>query len=160
MISATSDSLHNMKLKQLSLFLENKPGALGAPMRVLAAAGLNITTMSLADTQDFGILRLIVREWEKALALLQQNGFVVNVTDVIAIEVSDKPGGLAEILTPIEDSGINVEYMYAFTLKKGDKGVLVFRFDNPDRALTVLKQHKINVVGQIELFKRVGKTDG
>jgi hypothetical protein len=143
-----------MKLKQLSLFLENKPGALSAPMRTLAAQGLNITTLSIADTQNFGILRLILRDWEKARALLQQNGFVVKVTDVVAIEVPDKPGGLAEILATLEGAGINVEYMYAFTLKKEDKGVLVFRFDDPDRAVAAIQQHKINMVSDVELFRR------
>lgn len=143
-----------MKLKQLSLFLENKPGALSAPMRVLAAEGLNITTLSIADTQNFGILRLILRDWEKARELLEKNGFVVKVTDVVAIEVPDKPGGLAEVLGVLEGTGINVEYMYAFTLKKEDKGVLVFRFDDPDRAVKTLQQHQINVVDQIEIFRR------
>ena len=145
-----------MKLKQLSLFLENKPGALSSPMRLLAKNNLNITTLSVADTQNFGILRLILREWEKAKKTLEKGGFVVKVTDVVAIEVWDKPGGLAEILGAIEKAGINVEYMYAFTLKKEDKGVLVFRFDDPDRAVLALQKAKINVINEFELFQRIG----
>jgi hypothetical protein len=145
-----------MKLKQLSLFLENKPGALSSPMRLLAKNKLNITTLSVADTQNFGILRLILREWEKAKKMLEQGGFVVKVTDVVAIEVCDKPGGLAEILGAIEKAGINVEYMYAFTLKKEDKGVLVFRFDDPDRAIQALQKAHISVINEFELFQRIG----
>ncbi len=143
-----------MKLKQLSLFLENKPGSMRTPCRVLNDAGINIVTLSLADTQQFGILRLIVRDWEKAKAVLEKNGCVVKVTEVLAIEVSDRPGGLAEILETVEKVGVNVEYMYAFTIKQGDKGVLVFRFDDPDKAMEVLKQNGINVVGGVELFER------
>lgn len=143
-----------MKLKQLSLFLENRPGSMRVPCRALNDAGINIVTLSLADTQQFGILRIIVRDWEKAKAVLEKNGCVVKVTEVLAIEVSDRPGGLAEILDTVEKVGVNVEYMYAFTIKQGDKGVLVFRFDDPDKAMEVLKQNGINVVGGVELFER------
>jgi hypothetical protein len=145
-----------MKLKQLSLFLENRPGALSRPIRLLAKNDFNIVTLSVADTQQFGILRLVLRDWEKAKKLLEKDGCVVKVTDVVAIEVEDKPGGLGDILGVIEKAGINVEYMYAFTLKKEDKGVLVFRFDDPDRALLALQKSKIAVINDVELFKRVG----
>jgi hypothetical protein len=144
-----------MKVKQLSLFLENKPGTLSRPMQLLAKAKINIFTLSVADTQHFGILRIIVRDWEKAKKLLEKNGCVVKVTDVIAIEVSDRPGGLAEILLALEKAGINLEYMYAFTLKRESKGMLVFRFDDPDSALKVLEKNSIEVVAGEELFKRL-----
>jgi hypothetical protein len=144
-----------MKLKQLSVFLENKPGSLTAPCRLLFQAGINILTLSLADTHQFGILRLILRDWEKARQVLEQGGCVVKVTDVVAIEVDDRPGGLAHILEQLEKGGVNVEYMYAFTLKKEDKGVLVFRFDNPDKAIIELKAKNINIVGGVELFERL-----
>src|ERR1035441_4495452 len=91
-----------MKIKQLSVFLENKPGALSAPCRLLAKAGINIQTCSLADTREFGILRLVVEDTEKARRLLQRNGFAVKVTEVIALEVADQPGGLAAILDALE----------------------------------------------------------
>jgi hypothetical protein len=146
-----------MKLKQLSLFLENKPGALSRPCRLLAKAGLNILTLSVADTQQFGILRLVLRDWEKARKILEKGGCVVKVTDVVAIEVSDRPGGLVEILGVIEKSSINVEYMYAFTLKTENKGVLVFRFDDPDAAVAALQKAGINVVGGVELYERLEK---
>ena len=144
-----------MKLKQLSLFLENKPGALSTPVKLLAGANINILTLTIAEARQYGILRLIVRDWETAKKLFVKNGLLVKVTDVLAIEVADRPGGLAEILVILEQAGINLEYMYAFTLKRDSKGLLLFRFDDPDKAIGVLKQHKINVVGSAELFKRL-----
>src|SRR5512135_1384483 len=107
-----------MKLHQLSLFLENKPGRLTHPCRALAKAGINILTLSLADTRQFGILRLLVRDWQKAKTVLEQAGCVVNITEVVAIEVADRPGGLEQILEVIEKGKLNVEYMYAFTEKR------------------------------------------
>jgi hypothetical protein len=144
-----------MKLKQLSLFLENKPGALSRPIRLLAKARVNILTLSLADSRQFGILRLIVKDWEGAKKLLEKNSFVVNLTDMVALEVEDRPGGLAKILTEIEKAGINVEYMYAFTVKREHKGVLVFRFGDPDKAIAALQKKRINVVGRDELAERL-----
>lgn len=144
-----------MKLKQLSLFLENKPGALSRPVNLLAKARINILTLSLADTQQFGILRLVVKDWEKAKGLLEKDGMVVRVTDLVAVEVPDEPGGLARILAAAEKAGINVEYMYGFTLRHEGKGALAFRFDDPDRALEALKKSGINAVGSVELFKRL-----
>jgi hypothetical protein len=144
-----------MKLKQLSLFLENKPGALSRPMRLLAGAGFNILTLSIADTDQFGILRLIVRDWEKARQLLEQEGFVVKVTDMVAVEVADRPGGLVEILDVLEKAGTNVAFMYAFTEKRKGRAVLMFRFDNPDAAIRVLQKKGINVVDSGELLKQL-----
>jgi hypothetical protein len=144
-----------MKLKQLSLFLENKPGALTRPCQLLAKAKINIHTLSLADTQQFGILRLVIRDWEKAKQVLEKGGCVVKVTDVVAIEVPDRPGGLVEILTVLELAKINVEYMYAFTLKNENRGVLVFRFDDPDKAIVLLQKKTINVLDSVELYERL-----
>ncbi len=146
-----------MKLKQISLFLENKPGSLSIPCRLLAQAGIKILTLSLADTKQFGILRLILRDWEKAKKVLEQQGCVVKITEVVGIEVPDRAGGLADILELVEKNGVNVEYMYAFTLKQENKAVLVFRFDNPDKAIESLKAKGINVVGSVELFDRAEK---
>lgn len=142
-----------MKLKQLSLFLENKPGALSRPMRLLAKAGFNILTLSIAEANQFGILRLILRDWEKAKKLLEKNGMVVRVTDMVAVEVPDEPGGLARILAALEKSGINVEFMYAFTAKRENRGVLVFRFDDPDAAVKILARNKVKVIASAELLK-------
>jgi hypothetical protein len=143
-----------MKVKQLSLFLENKPGALSQPIKLLAQANLNVLTLSIADTAQFGILRLVVREWEKASQVLQADGFVVKVSDLVAIEVADEAGGLAEILDTLEKARVNLEYMYGFTLKQEGKGVLAFRFDNPDRAIAALQKKGISPVRSVDLFKR------
>jgi hypothetical protein len=144
-----------MTLKQLSIFLENKPGALSRPCRLLAKAGINIQTFALADTQQFGILRLVVHEWEQARKLLEKNDFVVKVTDVVALEIPDRPGGLADVLEVIERAGVNVEYMYAFTAKQDGKGLMLFRFDQPDVAIAKLQASKMNTFGTAELFKRL-----
>jgi len=136
------------------MFLENKPGRLSEPCRLLADAGINILTLSVADTQQFGILRLIVPDWEAAKGVLEKAGFVVNVTEVVATEVVDQPGGLATILEIIEEVGLNIEYMYAFTFRCNDKAVIVFRFDNNDIAVTALQAKGISVVGGVELYER------
>ena len=143
-----------MKTHQLSLFLENKPGRLSEPCKVLADAGVNILTLSLADTQQFGILRMIVAEWERAKQVLEEAGCVVTVTEVVATEVVDKPGGLADVLATIEEGDVNIEYMYAFTFRTGDRAVLVFRFDDPDAAIELLNVKGISVVGSVELYER------
>jgi len=143
-----------MKLKQLSIFLENKPGALSAACRLLAKAQINIQTCTLADTQQFGILRLIVPDWERAEEVLGKNGYVVKLTEVVAIEVEDQPGGLAAILEALEGTGINVEYMYAFA--GSHKALLVFRFDKPDEAIKHLQAKGIKVTGRDEILKALG----
>ncbi len=142
-----------MKLHQLSLFLENRPGHLVAPCEALAKAEINILTLSVADTQRFGILRFVVREWEKAKALLTAAGHVVNVTEVVAVEVTDRPGGLVEVLETIGAAGVNVEYVYAFTFKRGNRGALLFRFDEADKAITALQAKGISVLGSEELYR-------
>jgi len=141
-----------MRIPQLSLFVENKPGHLTVPCKLLAEAGINIVTLSLADTQQFGILRLIVREWQRAQEVLEAAGLVVAVTEVLAIEVLDRPGGLAELLGIFEQAGINVEYMYAFTARLGNRAVLVFRFDDLDAAICSLTRAGINPVSPINLY--------
>ena len=144
-----------MKIHQLSVFLENKPGQLRAPCAALAAAGINIVTLSLADTEQFGILRLIVEDWVKAKKVLDQAGCVVKVTEVLALEVADQPGGMERILDLVDRAGLNIEYMYAFTEKRVDKGALVFRFADPDAALRVLQNEGINIISPVKLLNRV-----
>ena len=141
-----------MKIQQLSVFAENKPGAIVAPCRLLAAEGIDIRALSLADTQRFGILRMIVSDWERARHLLAEAGCVVTITEVLALEVPDRPGGLAEILEIFEGSGVNIEYMYAFPFGRGEKAVLIFRFDHPDAAMERLRAHGINVLESAHLY--------
>ncbi len=144
-----------MKIPQISLFLENQPGHMIVPCRLLADAGINIVTLSLADTGQFGILRLIVREWKRAREVLEEAGCAVAVTEVLAIEVGDKPGGLVELLSLFEQSGVNVEYMYAFTSRLGNRAVLVFRFDDLDAAISALTRAGVNPVSPIHLYDRL-----
>jgi len=141
-----------MKINQLSVFLENKPGRLSHPCKALADAGINILTLSVADTHQFGIMRLIMREWEKAKQVLEAAGCVVNVTEVVAIEVPDRPGGLAGLLDALEAAGMNVEYIYAFSFRRTDKAIIVFRFEDPDAAIELLKASGVNVIGGVELY--------
>lgn len=143
-----------MTLKQLSVFLENKPGRLRELCAVLADNGINIITLSLADTEQFGILRLIVKEHDRAKELLVEKGFVAKLTDVIAVEVKDDPGGLSEILKIEEASGISVEYMYALTIKSGENAILLFRFDDMDQALESLQEAGLNILDSKELYLR------
>ena len=145
-----------MKLNQLSLFLENKTGQLKVPCKILAQAGINIVTLSLADTQQFGILRLIVKDWQRAREALQSAGCVVNMTEVLAIDVPDRPGGLYEILEIIDAAGLAIEYMYAFAAgPQTNKATMVFRFENPDAAITALSARGVNPVASADLFARM-----
>lgn len=145
-----------MKIHQLSLFLENRPGTLKIPVKTLADAGINLLALCLADTSEFGILRLIIREWEKGREVLTKAGCVVNVTEVLALDVDDRPGGLAGVLALLEDAKLEIEYMYAFTSgQRGRKAALIFRFEDPDAAIKVLEKHGINIIAPVELFARV-----
>ncbi len=144
-----------MKIHQLSLFLENQPGQLIGPCRLLAGAGIDIRTLTLADTQEFGILRMIVSDWQRGAQLLEDAGFVTNVTEVVAVEVPDRPGGLAELIEVFEAGDVNIEYMYAFTFGRQGKAVLIFRFDKPDAAIAMLQDAGINVVGSVEVYNRI-----
>jgi hypothetical protein len=144
-----------MKIHQLSLFLENEPGQLIEPCRTLARAGVDIRTLTLADTQQFGILRLIVSDWQAGAAALREAGYVTNITEVVAVEVPDRAGGLAELLEVLGGTEVNIEYMYAFTFGRQGKAVLIFRFDNPDRAIAHLQQTGISVVDSVEVYNRI-----
>jgi hypothetical protein len=143
-----------MKIHQLSLFIENKPGRLVEPCRILADAGVDILTLSLADTEKYGMLRLIVDDWQKAKAALAIKGQLVNVTEVLAIEVADKPGGLADLLATIEKSSVNIEYMYAFTYGRDGRAVMIFRFEDADRAIDALSKAGISPLAAVELCRR------
>jgi hypothetical protein len=144
-----------MKIRQLSLFLENRPGQLKIPVKALGDAGIDILTMSLADTQQFGILRLIVKDPERARGVLEAAGVVVNVTEVLAVDVPDRPGGLASVLEAFEKAGLAIEYMYAFaTRERGKYATLIFRLEEPERAARLLAEQGVKLVGSTELFAR------
>jgi hypothetical protein len=142
-----------MKLQQLSLFLENKPGSLRAPLEALAAADIDLLTMSLADTEHFGIMRFIVRDPERARKVLESAGMVARVTEVIAVEVANRPGGLAEVIAVIETSGLGVEYMYDFgAASDGGSAAIILRFEDPDAALAALQAAGVRVLSGGELL--------
>ncbi|HHV61364.1 MAG TPA: ACT domain-containing protein [Firmicutes bacterium] len=140
-----------MKVRQISIFLENKSGRLAAVTRLLGENDINIRALSIADTTDFGILRLIVNEPEKAYDILKREGFTVSVTDVIAVAVHDRPGGLAEVLAILEDAGMNIEYLYAFTGKSAGDALVIFRVEDPDEAIGVLTRNGVRVLANGEV---------
>lgn len=135
-----------MKVEQISIFLENKSGRLAEVTKILGESGVNIRALSLADTTDFGILRIIVNDTEKAKDVLKKNNFTVGKTEVIAVEVPDNPGGLAGILDILRSEDLNVEYMYAFVERSGEDAVIIFRFDEIDRAIKVLGEKGVTVL--------------
>ena len=141
-----------MKVEQISVFLENRAGRLGEVTRLLSEAGINIRALSLADTSDFGILRLIVTDHEKAKQVLKEGGFTVGRTNVVAAEVEDKPGGLHHILDVLSKNDVNVEYMYAFVQQSGKNAVLIFRFDRTDQAIEVLQKNGVRIIPGKEIY--------
>jgi len=142
-----------MKVEQISIFLENKSGRLAEVTGTLAKAGVNIRALSLADTADFGILRLIVNDTDKARQAMKESGFTVVKTEVVALEVPDKPGGLSGILVTLDEASINVEYMYAFVQHSGTNAIIIFRFDDPDKAAQVLQGAGVRVLEPDEVYK-------
>ena len=140
-------------IKQLSLFLENKPGHLKTICGVLQEADINIVTLSIADTEQFGILRMIIPDWENAQRVLEAKGFVVHANDVVAVEVEDQPGGMAQILNILDKDGLNVEYAYAFAFRRSNSAVLIFRFNDTEAAVRVLKAAGRPLLAQADLLQ-------
>ena len=141
-----------MHVKQISVFLENKAGRLSEVTAILSEAKINIRALSVADTSDFGVLRLIVSDNQKALEALKNNGFSVGITDVVAVEVADRPGGLHQILNLLHNAQINVEYMYAFVQQNGNHAVMIFRFDHIDEAVKLLEQNGLTVIDGAKVY--------
>ena len=141
-----------MAVEQISIFLENKSGRLAEVTGILAEAGVNIRALSLADTADFGILRLIVDRNDAAKQALKDHGFTLGMTQVVALEVPDRPGGLMGILRTLGAAGISVEYMYAFVQRSGQNAIVIFRFDELDKAIQVLTAAGVRVLRGEELY--------
>jgi len=137
--------------EQISIFIENKEGRLAEVTAILRDAGVNIRALSLADTTDFGVLRLIVNENEKATTALRDQGFTVGKTRVLAVEVNDEPGGLNQVLDPLSEQGVNVEYMYAFANPQCKNAIMVFRFDDLEKAKIILAEQGIKVINKEEI---------
>jgi len=142
-----------VKVKQISIFLENKSGRLAQVTRILADNDINIRALSLADTADFGILRVIVNDVERASSVLKEEGYTLSDTDVVAAEVPDKPGGLAGILSDLWEAKLDVEYMYAFVQSSGQNAIMIFRFEDPDKAIEVLKASDVRVLSGKEVYQ-------
>ncbi len=141
-----------MKIRQISVFLENRPGRLAALCRTLAEAGVNLSTLTLANVGGFGLLRLITPDAEKARRVIEQAGYASIVTEVLALQVPDRPGGLASVLQVLEAHNLSVEYMYAFAMRAGGNAIMVFRFENIDHAIAVLQAAGIGVFKSVDLF--------
>ncbi len=140
-----------MAIMQLSVFLENRLGRLNDVLSVLGRNGINIRALSLADKASYGILRLIVSDSAAGTAVLKEEDVSVNSTAVVAAEVDDEPGGLQKIVGILLENGLNIEYMYAFVEKSGDKAVVVLRVEDTDKAEKVLKQKNVKLLGEREV---------
>ena len=141
-----------MRIRQISMFIENKPGQLSTVCRDLAETGVNIPTLSPGDAADFGIVRMIVDDHEKAKMVLAEKGHIATVREVIAVCVPDRPGGMAEVMQVLDEAEANIEYSYAFAFHKGEKAVLVFRFDDNDKAERALKGAGFTTLGEDEVL--------
>lgn len=139
-----------MEVVQISIFLENRAGELADVVDVLARTGIDVKAVTLADMADFGILRVIVEDAERAKAVLKEAGFTVDKTRVIAVEVPDRPGGLADALRALRGRGINVEYMYSAARKNGERAIIVFRVDEVGKALDALKEAGVTVLDRLD----------
>ena len=140
-----------MYVKQISVFIENSPGKLADFTRLLGENGIDLVSLSIADTTNFGILRGIVADYEKAVKLIEEAGYTVCLTDVLAVTVPDKPGGLADILLLLSDNQIAIEYLYSFVRNKGNNALIVFRVEEIERAQELLKKHDVNFLTQEEI---------
>ena len=141
-----------MFVKQISVFMENTPGRLAHFTRLMGNNNIDIVSLTVADGPHLSIMRCIVAEYEKAMELLSQNGYSAKLTDVLAISVSDRPGGLADVSELLCENGVNVEYLYSFVRKDGEQAPFIFRVDRPEEAVEVLKKENVKLLAQDELF--------
>ena len=141
-----------MKIKQLSIFLQNRMGSLSKPLEVLTENEINIKAMCMADTSEFGILRLVVDNPEKGQEVLSENNFLVKITEIIGVEMNDTPGGLTTVLQALKDSDIDLEYLYAFTHDKVGKAILLLHADDIDKLIESLQENGIIIVSSDEVY--------
>jgi hypothetical protein len=142
-----------MTIDQLSIFVENKPGRLAEITGIFGDAGIDLRAMSIADTMDFGILRVIVNEPERALELLRAAACVVSVTRVLAVAIEDAPGSLSRVLRILADADISIEYLYAFITRKKDSAYVIFRVEDNERAIEIFTAHGVKTAGAAELYE-------
>lgn len=139
-------------IKQISIFVENQPGKLAEAAALISDAGIDLRSLSLADTRDFGILRIIVNKPDEACDILAKNGYIYKVNTVLGVKVPDRPGGLAEVLRVLNDANINVEYMYAFVNRKESRADVIFRVSDEECCGTMLTQHGIELLTADEAY--------
>lgn len=140
-----------MTVKQISAFLENKPGALAAFAKILQNSGIDLRALSLAETEDFGVVRVIVDDAYKTVQILKEEGYVCSVTPVLAVVFEDKPGALVDVLNLLGDNGINLEYSYAFLAKRANSACMIFRVADNDAAIKVLTSNGLKPICQDDL---------
>lgn len=140
-----------MTVKQISVFLENKPGTIAQLTLVLAENNVDMRALSLVEASDFGIARIIVDDVYNAMQVLKHEGYICSATKVLAVPIPDEPGGLARIIKYLGDSSVNVEYMYAFTTRKKDLAYMIFRVENNEKAVQILMQNGVKPICQDEL---------
>ena len=142
-----------MFIKQVSIFIENKSGKIADVIGVLGDNGIDISALSIADTTDFGIVRLITSDAEKSVKVLKEYGAIVKVTEVIGVGVSDTPGGLAKVLRLLKESGVEIDYMYAF-VGKSDKGALgVMKVSEPQKAAECFEKNNITTISAGDIYR-------
>lgn len=139
-------------IKQISVFLENKTGALGEVVKFMAENNVNLRALSIADTEDFGILRIITDDPEGTIDKIKKAGYSAKLTNVLAVEIDDKPGSFSKIVDVLSNEGISIEYTYAFVSKKADRAYIIIRADDSEKAVELLKKSGIAVSGQQDLF--------
>ena len=140
-----------MVVKQISVFIENKKGRLHSLTKALGENNIDLIALSIADTTDFGILRFISSDTDTALKVIRDNGFTAKLTDVLAVEVPDKPGGLEGILVLLDESNIGIEYLYSFVRLKGKSALIMFRVDDTAKAMKILESNGVRLLGQREI---------
>ncbi|KZX11019.1 hypothetical protein [Methanobrevibacter filiformis] len=140
-----------MNIKQISVFIENKEGRLKKALETLGNAGINIRALSIADTTKFGIIRLIVSDNEKAKQQLQKDNFIVKETDVIVVEIPDKPNGLSIILDLLDKGEINLEYLYAFTSNKTEQAIVVIKLEDVEKGIKYLEEGNATLLSQEDI---------
>ena len=140
-----------MFVKQISVFIENRPGRLAGITKVLGENNIDLIALSIGDTTDFGILRAIVNKNEEALAVAREAGYTASLTEVLAVAVPDKPGGLDQVLYMLNDANIAIEYLYSFVRRVGSDAVIIFRVDQPQKAYEVLNAAQVKLLTQEQI---------
>lgn len=135
-----------MVIKQISVFLENTTGRLAEVTNLLGKHGINLRAITIADTADFGILRIIADDPEKTLSVLDENGFTAKETDVLGVEVSDSPGGLAEVMAIFNRNGLNIEYLYATLERSKERAVVIFKVDDIPKGLDIIEKNGLSAI--------------